>query len=142
MQAELAAPTRAAAPTKARRQQRAGSVPEKGQGNGGEGVENSADTASPPEGKEQQVDVTMSLPAAMAEAGAAVMATMAAPVVAAIGTAMAATGMATGLNAAGGLLQNLTDNSSNPDPSAASEEEPPVGEPDAAPLPAGSNELA
>ena len=78
----------------------------------------------------------------MAEAGAAMMATMAAPVVAAVGTAMAATAVATGLSAAAGLPQNPDGNGSNPDTDVVSEEEPPVGDPDTAPLPAGPNNLA
>ncbi|MBB5695790.1 hypothetical protein [Muricoccus pecuniae] len=103
---------------------------------------NLPDPAAPQEGDEQQADTAMSLPAAMAGAGAAMMATMAAPVAAAVGTAMAATAMATGLNAAAGLTQNPTDNGSNADIDAASEDEPPVAEPDAAPLPAVQNDLA
>ncbi|WP_140887212.1 hypothetical protein [Muricoccus nepalensis] len=84
----------------------------------------------------------MSLPAAMAEAGTAMMATMAAPVVAAVGTAMAATAVATGLSTAAGLSQNPAGNASNPDTDMVPEEEPPARDPDAAPLPAGSNDLA
>lgn len=95
-----------------------------------------------PEGNEQQADVAMSLPAAMAEAGAAMMATMAAPVVAAVGTAIAATAVATGLSAAAGLSQNPEGNGSNPATDVAPKEEPPVRDPDAAPLPAGPNDLA
>lgn len=78
----------------------------------------------------------------MAGAGAAMMATLAAPVAAAVGTAMAATAMATGLNAAAGLSQNPTSNGPNADTEAASKDEPPAGKPDAAPLPAGPNDLA
>jgi len=84
----------------------------------------------------------MSLPAAMAEAGAAMMATLAAPAAAAVSTAMAATAMATGLSAAAGLSQNLTGEGSNPDTDGAPEDEPPTREPDAAPLPADPNDLA
>ena len=103
---------------------------------------NSPDTAASHEGNDQQADPAISLPAAMAGTGAAMMATMAAPVAAAVGTAMAATAMATGLNAAAGLSQNLTGSGSNPAAEAGSEDEPPAGEPDAAALPAGQNDLA
>ena len=103
---------------------------------------NLPDPAAPQEGDEQQAAAAMSLPAVMAGAGAAMMATMAAPVAAAVGTAMAATAMATGLNAAAGLSQDPTGDGSNADTDAASEDEPPAGEPDAAPLPAGQNDLA
>ena len=70
------------------------------------------------------------------------MATMAAPVVAAVGTAMAATAMVTGLNAAAGLPQNLTGNDLTPNADEASENEPPAQEGNAPALPTGANDLA
>ena len=82
----------------------------------------------------------MSLPAAMAGAGAAMMATMAAP--AAVGAAMAASAMASGLNAAAELSQNLTGDGSNSDADGPLEDEPPAREADVAPSPEGSNDLA
>jgi hypothetical protein len=70
------------------------------------------------------------------------MATMAAPIAAVVGTTMAATAVATGLNAAAGLSRNLPESGSAVDVVSASEEERLAQEPDTAPLPTGPNDLA
>ncbi|MBI0537703.1 hypothetical protein D9599_19260 [Roseomonas sp. KE2513] len=68
----------------------------------------------------------MSLPAAMAAAGAA----------------MAASAMASGLNAAAELSQNLTGDGSNSDADESRKDELPTREADVAPSPESSNDLA
>ena len=109
--------------------------------NDGEGAGNPSSTAaSRPEGDQQQADAAMSLPAAMAGAGAAMMATMAAP--AAVGAALAASAMTSGLNAAAELSQTLTGNGSNSDANGVLEDEPRAREADVAPSPESSNDLA
>lgn len=126
--------SQSAAPAAARRPRRARSAREEGQGRGGEVLGNFPETGVPPPvGNEQQAAPAMSLPAAMAGAGAAAMAAMAAPIVAVVGTAMAATAMATGLNAAVELSQNPPETSSTLDVDAASEDERPARKPDAGP---------